>query len=35
MYRNYSMRLCGDMYPGVVRSYDLNNFYFLKINESK
>ena len=26
----YSMRLCGDMYPGVVRSYALNNFYFLK-----
>lgn len=35
MYRNYFMRLCGDMYPGVVRSYDLNNFYFLKTNEVK
>lgn len=35
MYRNYPIRLCGDMYPGVVRSYDLNSFYFLKTNEVK
>lgn len=35
MYRNYLIRLCGDIYPGVVRSYDLNNFYFLKTNEVK
>lgn len=35
MYRNYLIRLCGDMYPGVVHSYDLNNFYFLKTNEVK
>lgn len=35
MYYNYLIRLCDDMYFGVVRSYDLNSFYFLKINESK
>lgn len=35
MYRNCSIRLCGDMYPRVVRSYDLNSFYTLKTNEVK
>lgn len=35
MYRNYLIRLCGDMYHRVVRSYDLNSFYTLKTNEVK